>query len=117
MGNIDSKTEEKKIIPNNKNYSNQQSNIIQNKYENEKQEENKIIIELEIGEIKYSKRNRYDINERIFNNEKEKETNILCDDFIYFNKKNTKLYLNDKEIEFNFKLKYNKIGNNKIRIK
>ena len=73
--------------------------------------------------------------------EKEKEIYILCDknqlikdnerkkdyykknnidppkEFNYFNKNNTKLYLNNKEIKFNYKLKFNKIGIYKIIIK
>ena len=77
----------------------------------------------------------------IYNKEKENKMNILCDknklladnnfneyfykaynltspeEFNYFNKDNTKLYLNDKEIEFDYKLKFNQIGNNKILIK
>ena len=104
------KNSDKKIIQNNKIYSGQQNKIIQIEYENEKEEDNEIIIELQIS-----------------NNEKEKEINILCDieqlikdneenedyykrkkinppkEFNYFNKNNTKLYLNDKEIEFNHK--------------
>ena len=38
-------------------------------------------------------------------------------EFNYFNKNNTKLYLNDKEIEFNHKLKIDKNKINKIKIK
>ena len=98
------KNSDKQMIQNNENYSSQQNKIIQNEYENEKEEDNEIIIELQIS-----------------NNEKEKEINILCDieqlikdnkrmenyykrnninppkEFNYFNKNNTKLYLNDKE--------------------
>ena len=37
-------------------------------------------------------------------------------EFDYFNKINTKLYLNDKEIQFNYKLKFIKEGINKIKI-
>ena len=111
-----SKNLEQKI--NNQNYNNQQNKIIQN--------DNEIIIELEISN-----------NEK----EKEKEINILCDkdqlikdnkkyenyykknninppkEFNYFNKDNSKLFLNDKEIEFNYKLKFNEIGIKKIKIK
>ena len=67
------KNSDKKIIQNNENYNNQQSKIIQNKYENEKEEDNEIIIELEI-----------------VNDEKEKEINILCDkeQLILFHQKN-----------------------------
>ena len=47
-----------------------------------------------------------------------KENNINPPkEFNYFNKNNTKLYLNDKEIEFNYKLKFNEIGTYKIIIK
>ena len=38
-----------KVILNNENYNNQQSKIIQNKNENEKEDDNEIIIELEIA--------------------------------------------------------------------
>ena len=115
-----SKNSEQKIILNNENYNNQQNKI----FKIEKEENNEIIIELEIN-----------------NNKKENEINILCDknqliednkrnenfykknnieppkEFNYFNKNNTKLYLNDNQIEFNYKLKFNKIGINKIKIK
>ena len=77
----------------------------------------------------------------ISNDEEVKEINILCDkellikdnkenenyykenninppkEFNYFNKNNTKLYLNDKEIEFNYKLKYKIKETIKIKIK
>ena len=47
-----------------------------------------------------------------------KENNINPPkEFNYFNKDNTKLYLNDKEIKFNYKLKFNKIGTYNIKIK
>ena len=36
--------------------------------------------------------------------------------FNYFNKKNTKLYLNNNEIPFKYKLKLDKIGINNIKI-
>ena len=92
--------------------------------ESKKEVINEIIIELKISD-----------------EEKEKEINILCDknkliednkinedyykenninppkEFNYFNKDNTQLYLNDKQIKFNYKLKFNKIGINKITIK
>ena len=69
---------------------------------------------------------------------KEKEIYILCDknkliednkknkyyykknpskEFNYFNKNNTKLYLNDKEIEFKYKLKYKIKETIRIKIK
>ena len=64
----DSKNSNNKAILNNENYNNQQSKIIQNKYENEKQEDNEIIIEL-----------------RMANVGKKKEINILCDKEKLFN--------------------------------
>ena len=118
------KNSAQKIILNNENYNNQQNKIIKNVSENEKEEDNEIIIELEIS-----------------NNENENEINILCDkneliefikisedyfkkyninppkEFNYFNKNNTKLYLNNKEIKFNHKLKFDKNERNKIKIK
>ena len=115
--------EEKKInlIHENQNLQNKNND---NKIQKEKIEDNEIIIELEI-----------------FNNENEKNINILCDKnqliidnkrnknyykenniippkiFNYFNKDNTKLYLNDKEIKFNYKININNKGINKIKIK
>ena len=110
------KNSDEKIILNNDNYNNQQNQIIQNEYQNEKEEDNEIIIELEIGNDK-----KYDeeINilcdkEQLNKDNKEnedyyKENNINPPkEFNYFNKNNTKLYLNDKEIEFNHKLKFYK---------
>ena len=123
------KNSDKQMIQNNENYSGQQNKIIQNEYENEKEEDNEIIIELEIGNDKKSD-----------GDEDVKEINILCDkeqliednkenedyykknninppkEFNYFNKNNTKLYLNEKEIEFNYKLKFEGIKTNKIKI-
>ena len=104
--------------------NNQQNLMYKNDTQNEKEEVNEIIIELEIS-----------------NEKKEKEIYILCDknqlikdnkrnedyfkknninppkEFNYFNKDNTKLYLNDNKINFNYKIKINKIGINKIKIK
>ena len=138
MGNRESKTLDKKIILNNENYNNQQNQINQNEFQNEKEEDNEIIIELEIGN---DKKYYYFDKEIIYNDEDVKEINILCDkeqliednkrkedyykenninppkEFNYFNKYNTKLYLNDKEIEFNHKLKIDKNKINKIKIK
>ena len=82
-----SKNSDNKLILNNENYNNQQSKIIQNKYENEKQENNEIIIELEIAsdeisdiyDDEISNEKSYDSDEEIANDEKEKEINILCD--------------------------------------
>ena len=132
-----SKNSDEKIILNNENCNNQQNQIIQNEYENEKEEDNEIIIELEIAnDEKYD-----DNNDEISNDEDVKEINILCDkekfiednkeyedyykenninppkEFNYFNKNNTKLYLNDNEIKFNYKLKFKKIKKYKIKIK
>ncbi len=115
-----SKNLDNKVILNNENY---------NKYENEKEENNGIIIELEIAnneksnysddEISDDKKSD-DFDDEVSNDEKKKEINILCDieklikdneenegyykknnidppkEFNYFNKNNTKLYLNDK---------------------
>ena len=107
MGNYNSKNSKQKIIINNESYNNQK-----------KEEDNEIIIELEIS-----------------NDRNKNEISILCDkdeeyenyykkiiinppkEFNYFNKDNTKLYLNDKEIIFKYKLNFNKIGINKIKIK
>ena len=99
-----SKNSEQKM---NENNNNQQNEIFKNESQYEKEVINEIIIELKISE-----------------EEKEKEIYILCDknklikdnkryedyykrnninppkEFNYFNKDNTKLYLNDKEIEF-----------------
>ena len=116
-----SKNLDNKIILNNDNFNNQQNKIIQNENENEKEEDNEIIIELEItNDEKFD-----DSDDEISNDEEVKKINILCDkerlindikenenyfkenninppkEFNYFNKNNTKLYLNDKEIEFN----------------
>ena len=95
-----SKNSEQKINVNHKNNNNQMFEI---KFQNEKDEINEIIIELKISDV-----------------EKEKEIYILCNkskliednkknkdyyknnninppkEFNYFNKDNTKLYLNDK---------------------
>ena len=103
---------------------NQQNEMFKNESKYEKEVINEIIIEL-----------------KIYDEDIEKEINISCDkdkliednkvyenyykeininppkEFNYFNKDNTKLYLNDKEIEFNYKLKFNKIGTYKITIK
>ena len=121
--NLDEKLNSKK-----ENFNNQQNKIFKN--ENEKEEDNEIIIELEIANDE-----KYDYDED------EKQINILCDkeklfkdikgndyyykknninppkEFNYFNKNNTKLYLNDKEIEFNYKLKLKIKEAIKIKIK
>ena len=119
------KNSEQKINLNNDNYNNQQNEIYKNESQYEKEVINEIIIELKISD----------------DEEIEKEINILCDkdkliednkrnkdfykenninppkEFNYFNKDNTKLYLNDKEIEFNYKLNLNNTKTNKIKIK
>ncbi len=91
-------------------------------------------------QFKTEEDNNIIINLEIYNYNKENEIYILCDknklledykneyffrenkinppkEFNFFNKENTKLYLNNKEIEFNYKLKFNKIGVNNIKIK
>ncbi len=100
---------------NNENYNNQLNKIIQNNIE--------IIIELELyifdsGEVNIL----CDRDKLIKDIEKRKyyykENNIKPPkEFNYFNKDNTKLYLNDKKIEFNYKLKFNNLGTYKIKIK
>ena len=109
---------------NNEKNNNQQNLMYKNESQNEKEEVNEIIIELEIS-----------------NDKKEKEIYILCDknqlikdnkrnedyykknninppkEFNYFNKDNTILYLNEDEIDFNYKINFNKKGTNKIIIK
>ena len=144
------KNSDEKIILNNENYNNQQNQINQNEFQNEKEEDNEIIIELEIGNDKLydnssneiSNDEKYDDSyNELSNDECVKEINILCDkeqlikdnkrkedyykenninppkEFNYFNKNNTKLYLNDKEIEFNYKLKLKIKETFKIKIK
>ena len=61
------KNSDEKIVLNNENYNNQQNQIIQNEYENKKEEDNEIIIELQIA------------NDEISNDEEVKQINILCD--------------------------------------
>ena len=61
------KNSDKQMIQNNENYSSQQNKIIQNEYENEKEEDNEIIIELQIA------------NDEISKDEEVKQINILCD--------------------------------------
>ena len=103
-----SKNSDNKVILNNENYNIQKSKIIKNKYENENQEENEIIIELEMANVEKKKEiNILCDKEQLLNDNKEneayyKENNINPPkEFNYFNENNTKLYLNDKEIEFN----------------
>ncbi len=108
MGNYKSKNSEKKI-----NLNHIKKEVI-----------NEIIIELKISAKEIGKKINIlcDKNKLIIDNNKKKyyykENNIdLPKEFNYFNKNNTKLYLNDNEIEFNYKLKFNKIGPCKIKIK
>ncbi len=117
-------SKEIQILLNHKNYNNQVNKNFDNELQNEKEENIEIIIELDIP--KEEKENEIyilcDKNQLIKDNEKYdiyyKENNINPPkEFNYFNKKNTKLYLNDNEIEFNYKLKFNEIGKNKIKIK
>ena len=117
-----SKNSDNKIILNNENYNNQQNQIIQNKYENEKEEDYEIIIELQISNNGEKEINILCDKEQLIKENKEKENyykenNINPPkEFNYFNKNNTKLYLNDKEIEFNYKLKYKIKETIKIKI-
>ena len=90
---------------------------------NTKEEFIEIILELNISDEEKNKEIYIlcDKNKLIEDNKKSenyyKENNINPPkEFNYFNKDNTKLYLNDKDIKFNYKLKFNKIGINKIII-
>ena len=102
---MNSKNSEKEINLNKENNHKQQIKNNKNKIK----ENNEIIIELEI---------------KISNKEKGKEIYILCNKeqiikdnknklktkiFDYFNENNTKLYLNDEEIQFNYKINFNKL--------
>ena len=89
---------------------------------NEKEEDNEIIIELEI--INYDDKeinilcNKDKLIEIKKSNEKYyKENNIEPPKiFDYFNENNTKLYLNNNEVSFKYKLILDKIGINIIKI-
>ena len=119
------KNSEQKINLNNENYNyNQQYKIFLNKFQNKNEKDIEIIIELKISN--YEKDNEISIlcdkNKIIKNNKKYEDYYIRNNisplkEFNYFNKENTKLYLYDKEIEFKYKLKFNEIGINKIKIK
>ena len=87
---------------------------IYNQIENSKEEDNEIIIELEIK--MYNVLTPYETYILCNKNDLEKNMN-KSKKFCCFNKYNTKLYLNDKEIEFKYKLKFNEIGINKIKVK
>ena len=120
-----SKNSKQKInIMNNDCYNNNQNINYKNESQNKLEEVNEILIELEIfNEI--NEKEIYilcDKNELIKNNKRNenycKKNNINPPkEFNYFNKDNTKLYLNDVKINFNYKIKINKIGINKIKIK
>ena len=98
--------------------------MFNNEFQNEKEVINEIIIELKIS-YKEKGNEIYilcDKNKLIEDNkiyeDYYKENNINpTKEFNYFNKDNIKLYLNDKKIEFNYKLKFNEIGTYKIKIK
>ncbi len=92
---------------------------------NNKDEKNEIIIEFEI-EIsnKEIKKDIYILcNKIVLIEDKKRNKDFYInnninppEEFNYFNQKNTKLYLNDNEIEFNEKLNFNIIGTYKIKI-
>ena len=92
---------------------------------NEKEDDDEILIELEIDRKK-SDNEEINIlcdidkliednkeNEKYFKENKIEPPKI----FDYFNENNTKLYLNNKEISFKYKLNIDKIGINNIIIK
>ncbi len=105
---------------NNENIKNQQNKFYESQNEKEIIE---IIIELEISDEELDREinilcDKNQLFEKIKNNEDYNENNVIPPkEFHYFNKNNTKLYLNDNEIEFNYKIKFDKIGINKIKIK
>ena len=116
-----SKNSEQKMNLNHENNNNQ---MFGNKFQNEKDEINEIIIELKISvkEIEKEINILCDKNKLIEDNKEYedyyKENNIEPPkEFNYSNKDNSKLYLNDNEIEFNYKLKFKEIGTYKIKIK
>ncbi len=102
------------------------NNETNNSQLNNKQEEKKFNFELEIEIFKEGKDEieifiLCDINKLIEDNklnEKfyKKNKIIPPKEFDYFNELNTKLYLNDIKVKFNYKLKINKFGINKIKI-
>ena len=118
-----SKNLEQKINLNNDNYNNQQVKMFENESQYEKEVINEIIIEIKVSEEEIEKEIYIlcDKNKLIEDNKLKKKFNKNnfnpSKEFNYFNKDNTKLYLNDKEIKFNYKIKFNKIGINKITIK
>ena len=106
-----SKNSEPKINLNDENCDVQQNIFLNDESQNEKEDNIEIIIELNIS--KYEKENEiYILSDNNFKNIHMNPPN----EFNYFNKNNTKLYLNDKQIEFNYKIKFNEIGINKIKI-
>ena len=112
-----------KININNNFNSIKKEKIFNNDFQNVKNEHNEIIIELvlQLSNIDEEIYILCDKDELIKNNKINesfyKENNIFpTKEFDYFNNINTKLYLNDEEISFKYKLKFNKTGINKIKI-
>ena len=110
---VKSKNLEQKIIINQENNNNQQNKIVQYEYENENEENDEIIIEIEISNKQKEKEiyilcNKNNFIEDNKSNENYYERNNINPpkEFNYFNINNTKLYLNDNEIKFNYKLKF-----------
>ena len=108
----------------NKENCNNKQKIFENESQIEKEEDNEIIIKLNIynkykgNEIYILCDKKQLINDKKKNKDYNEENNINpAKEFNYFNKDNTKLFLNDKEIKFNYKLNFNEIGINKIIIK
>ena len=105
-----SKKLKQKINLNNENNNNQQNKMFNNEFQNEKEVINEIIIELKISDKENEINILCDKNELIEDNKRNefyyKRNNINPPkEFYFFNKDNTKLYLNDNEIEFNYKIK------------
>ena len=108
----------------NKENCNNKQKIFENESQIEKEEDNEIIIKLNIynkykgNEIYILCDKKQLINDNKKNKDYNEENNINpAKEFNYFNKDNTKLFLNDKEIKFDYKLNFNEIGINKIIIK
>ena len=107
------KNTEKKINLIDENYNNKlKDNILQN----EKKEENEIIIELEIKLSDKEKVLYILCDKNKLEEDKKKNYKNSSKEFDYFNKENTLLYLNNEKIKFNYKINLNKIGINKIKI-
>ena len=90
--------------------------------ENEKEEDNEIIIELEIKKVDDEEINILCDKDKLIEENKNNEIYYKKNNieplkiFDYFNENNIKLYLNNNEISFKYKLNLDKIGINNIKI-